>query len=76
MAQHQNTWPVAVLCEVFDVSPSGFYRYLQRRAASTLDRDEVTLIAHMQAIAHQTRYSDGSRRMAKQLQDDGFTVGR
>lgn len=76
MAQYQNTWPVAVLCEVFDVSHSGFYRYLQRRATATIERDEVALIAHVKAIAHETRYSYGSRRMAKQLQDDGCTVGR
>ena len=76
MAQHQHTWPVAVRCEVFAVSHSGFYRDLRRRATSTIDRDEVVLLAHVKAIAHETRYSYGSRRMAQQLQDDGFTVGR
>ena len=58
------------------MSHSGFSRSLQRRATSTIDRDEVALIAHVQAIAHETRYSYGRRRMAKQLQDDGCTVGR
>ena len=27
MAQHQRQWPVAVLCEVLEVSRSGFYTY-------------------------------------------------
>ena len=75
MAQHQDTWPVAVLCAVLDVSRSGFYTY-RRRCAARLDGNEVALVARVKAIAHQTRYSYGSRRMAKQLQEDGFTVGR
>jgi transposase InsO family protein len=58
------------------VSHSGFYRYRQRRATSTIDRDEVARIAHVKAIAHETRDRYGRRRMAKQLQDDGGTVGR
>lgn len=76
MAQHHGTWPVAVLCEVFDVSRSGFYSYVQRHAAPTIERDEVALLARVKAIHAETRQSYGSRRMAKQLQADGFTVGR
>jgi hypothetical protein len=33
-------------------------------------------VARVKAIAAQTRYSYGSRRIAKQLQADGFAVGR
>jgi putative transposase len=76
MAQVHNTWPVAVLCEVFDVSRSGFYASVQRQAAPAMHRDEVALRARVQAIHGETRQSYGSRRMAKQLQADGFTVGR
>lgn len=76
MAQHHGTWPVAVLCEVFDVSRSGFYAYVQRHAAPTIERDEVALLARVKAIHAETRQSYGSRRMAKPLQADGFTVGR
>jgi putative transposase len=76
MAQQQDTWPVAVLCEVLEVSRSGFYAYVQRQAAPRIDRDEVALLARVQAIHAETRQSYGSRRMAKQLQADGFAVGR
>ena len=41
MAEHQETWPVAVLCAVWEVSRSGFYTYLQRQAASSVDREQV-----------------------------------
>lgn len=76
MAEHQETWPVAVLCAVLEVSRSGFYTYLQRQAASPVAREQVELIARVKAIAAQTRQSYGSRRMAKQLQAEGYTVGR
>jgi putative transposase len=76
MAQHHDTWPVAVLCEVLEVSRSGFYAYLQRQASPTIHRDELEVLARVQAIASSTGHSYGSRRMAKQLQAAGFAVGR
>jgi putative transposase len=76
MAEQQETWPVAVLCEVFEVSRSGFYAYLHRQAASPIDREHVELVARVKAIAAQTGQSYGSRRMAKQLQAEGVRVGR
>jgi putative transposase len=76
MAQHQGRWPVSILCEVLQVSRSGFYAYVQRQPSRCVDAEEVALVARVQAIAAETRHSYGSRRMAKQLQDDGFAVGR
>jgi putative transposase len=76
MAQHQGRWPVSLLCEVLQVSRSGFYAYVQRQTSCCVDAEEVALVARVQAIAAETRHSYGSRRMAKQLQDDGFAVGR
>jgi putative transposase len=76
MAQHQGRWPVSILCEVLQVSRSGFYAYVQRQTSRCVDAEEVALVARVQAIAAETRHSYGSRRMAKQLQDDGFAVGR
>ena len=69
-------WPVSVLCEVLDVSRSGFYEYLPRHAKASVDAEEVALLTRVKAIAAETRHSYGSRRMAKQLQDEGFNVGR
>jgi putative transposase len=76
MAQHQQLWPVSILCRVLAVSRSGFYAYVQRQTATCIDAEEVGLVARVKAIAAETRSSYGSRRMAKQLQDDGFAVGR
>jgi len=76
MAQHQDTWPVSVLCEVLEVSRSGFYAYRQGQATVEINGAEVTLVARVKAIATQTGHSYGSRRMAKQLQAEGYAVGR
>jgi hypothetical protein len=57
MAQHQDTWPVAVLCEVLEVSRSGFYAYRQGQATVAIDVAEVTLVARVKAMAPQTGHS-------------------
>jgi putative transposase len=76
IAQHQQSWPVAVLCAVLEVSRSGFYRYRQQQRTLRSAPAEVALLARVKAIHAQTRHSYGSRRLAKQLQDEGYAVGR
>jgi len=58
------------------VSRSGFYDYMSRHAQVTMDAEETTLIARIQAIAAKTRSSYGSRRMTRALREEGFQVGR
>jgi putative transposase len=74
--QHQETWPIAVLCAVLDVSRRGFYADAHRQAARYRDHDTAVLLARVRAMHTETRQSDGSRRMAKPLQADGVPVGR
>ena len=76
MGAHQHVWPVSVLCAVLGVSRSGFYASLPRHAKPAIDAQQVALVARVKAIALQTRHSYGSRRLAKQLQEDGFHGGR
>jgi transposase InsO family protein len=61
---------------VLEVSRSGFYAYVPRHARAAIEAEHVVLLARVKAIAANTRHSYGSRRMAKQLQDEGFAVGR
>jgi putative transposase len=72
----QTLWPVSVLCEVMPVSRSGFSAYARRHAHRTIDGARLALLSRGQAIARETRQSDGSRRMATQLQAEGCAVGR
>ena len=76
LAENQARWPVSVLCEVMQVSRSGLYAYQQRQACPLIAPVEGAWLARMQAIAAETRESDGSRRIAKPLQDEGCAVGR
>jgi len=76
MAEHQDLWPLTVLCAVLEVSRSGFYTSLHRQKTRVIDVTERALVSRVKAIADDTRDSYGSRRMAKQLQAEGFAVGR
>lgn len=76
MAQHQQLWPVSILCRVLAVSRRGLYAYVPRQTATCRGAEAVALVARVKAMAAETRSSDGRRRMAKPLQDDGFSVGR
>jgi putative transposase len=67
---------MTVLCEVLDVSRSGFDADAHRQAARSRDHDTAVLLARVRALPPETRQSDGSRRMAKPRQADGLPVGR
>ena len=58
------------------MSRSGFYDYVSRQAQPQIDAQKMTVLARVKEIAADTRYSYGSRRMAKALQEEGFAVGR
>ena len=74
--ENQPSWPVSVLCEVLGVGRSGFYDYQKRQAVPALSREEIALLERIQAISEKTTHSYGSRRMTKQLQAEGYEVGR
>ena len=67
---------MAALCEVMQVSRSGWYAYVCRHRQPRDEGAREALLARVRAIARETRHSYGSRRMAKQLQAEGFSVGR
>jgi putative transposase len=58
------------------VGRSGYYDYVERQKTTGLDAEELRLRARVRAIHTETGQSYGSRRMAKQLQDEGLAVGR
>ena len=57
MAQHQQLWPVSIMCRVLAVSRSGFYGDVQRPTATCIGAGEVALVARVKAIAAETRSS-------------------
>src|SRR5215208_1755880 len=72
---HQEEWPVRVICEVLGVSASGYYAWRCRpesaRAASNLN-----LLADVRRLHAQHRGRYGSPRMHAALRAEGRGVSR
>jgi transposase InsO family protein len=73
--QAKKEFPVARLCKVLGVSQSGYFAW-KDRPASRRQREDVTLLAHVRSAFAQSSETYGSPRMTRDLQDDGFAVGR
>jgi putative transposase len=73
--QAKNEFPVARLCKVLGVSQSSYFAW-KDRPASRRQREDMTLLAHVRSAFAQSSGTYGSPRMTRDLQDDGFAVGR
>ena len=72
-----KAYPVTILCKVMEVSRSGFYDYLYRSTKRSDDNpDEIALKTQIRIIFKQHRAKYGSRRIARQLNDEGHQIGR
>lgn len=72
--QMKKAHTVADLCRALGVSRSAYYAWTARQ--HTLPAERVRLHSEVKAIAKETRYSYGSRRMSQALRHRGFDVGR
>jgi transposase InsO family protein len=68
--QHQEAWPVTVMCEALGVSPQGFYAWRQRPASVQQQRRDALLV-HIRAVHGEVKQCYGSPRIAKELQAKG-----
>lgn len=72
---HRGTWPVPVMCDVFQVSTSGYYAWRSRPESQRAAENRVLLDSIRRVHeASQGRY--GSRRVHAALRADGRRVGR
>jgi transposase InsO family protein len=71
-----KAYPVTVLCAVMQVSRSGFYDYLHSGTHGDDPLSERELKARIRFIFKLSRGSYGSRRMVRQLRDEGHPIGR
>jgi transposase InsO family protein len=77
--RNRRHWPVSVLCEVLDVSPSGFHQRRQRVAQDKPHRSRVSndaLPTHIKAIHAEVKGEYGWPRMWKELVARGVRVGK
>jgi len=68
-------YPVTLLCQVMEVSRSGFYDFM-KRLQRPKDPQEQRLIVKVRAIHKANDEAYGSRRMSQALRADGENVGR
>jgi transposase InsO family protein len=77
--RNRHHWPVSVLCEVLEVSPSGYHQRRQRIAQAKPHRGRVSddaLLANIKAIHAQVKGEYGWPRMWKELLALGVRVGK
>jgi putative transposase len=72
---HQATHPIATLCRVLEVSPSGYYAWLVRPASARATAD-AALSDQIRAAHQRSRGTYGERRVHAELAALGVAVGR
>jgi putative transposase len=75
VAKHRGAWPVTWICEVLDVSPSGFYSWRSRPPSDRRLYDEE-LIRDIRRSFGDSGETYGVRRIWPDLKDWGHAVGR
>jgi transposase InsO family protein len=72
--EHQEQWPVSLLCDVLDVSRSGYYAWRGAQESARCKREQA-LVVEMKAIhAEQHKGCYGSPRMQRELGARGRRV--
>ena len=69
--QHAEEFPVDVMCEVLEVSRSGYYAWRDRPASSQAQRREE-LVKRIQAAHAESQKNYGSPRIHRELRDQGI----
>jgi putative transposase len=75
IAQHQQEYPVTTMCQMLEVSVSGYYAWKQRSASARQIADE-RLSARIRQVHEATHQVYGSRRMRAELAEQGRSCGR
>ncbi len=75
MRAHQASYPIATLCRVLGVSPSGYYAWLGR-PPSKRARANAALQSRIEKIHERSRGTYGSPRIHAELAAEGERVGR
>ena len=72
---HREEWPVCLICEVLDVSASGYYAWRSRpESARAIANRE--LLEHVRRLHSQHRGRYGSPRLHAALRAEGRGVSR
>ncbi len=72
---HQAVYPVATMCRLLRVSPSGFYAWRQRGPSARAQRD-ATLLSAIRVFHERSDRTYGAPRLLEDLREAGVRVGR
>ncbi len=72
---HERSWPVVHLCRLLEVQRSAYYDW-RDRPGKVIAPEELALRRRMKALFAASRGSLGSRTMMKNLNQEGFEIGR
>src|SRR2546421_829954 len=75
IARHHQEYPVQTMCQVLDVSVSGYYAWKQRPASARQIADEQ-LSVRIRQVHEATHQIYGSRRIRVELAEQGSSCGR
>jgi transposase InsO family protein len=75
VAEHQQDYPIVLMCQVLEVSVSGYYAWC-KRPVSAHQREDARLSAEIQSIFLANRQVYGSPRIHAALQARGIRCGR
>lgn len=75
MQQEKATHPIATMCRVLGVSPSGYYAWCDRPLSARAQADHVLLV-QIRGIHERSRGTYGGPRIHAELQAQGVRCGR
>jgi transposase InsO family protein len=76
MAQHQDEFDIAVMCERLGVSRSGYYAWLGRGQTTQHEQAEAALLAQIRQIFQESHQTYGSPRIYAELKARGIRCSR
>jgi len=75
VSEHQARYPIATMCELLGVSPSGYYAWVKRRPSRRSHTDAV-LITRIRTAHDASRGTYGAPRVHAELAAQGIRIGR
>ena len=74
IAKHRHIWPVSWLCEVLEVSRSGFHAWLNR-PTSAHEIQDAKLVTAIETSFKASDLTYGARRVWRDVLEEGFACG-
>ena len=75
MSENQAAYPIATMCRLLGVSPSGYYAWAKRKPSRRAQADAIVL-SHIRAAHAASHGTYGAPRILVDLREKGIRVGR